>query len=427
MTPTACAEAPSLAPATSQAPNSASEVPGGADVPAPAPSSTTTPIATSLPPSVDATAPTPAGERIPYTGLPTENPNSTVVPGKMRSDREEWPEPFTKEDADRAEVREYELQQQQQPSSARAIPAPGPDCQQYWPSDNWVCGAIRDKYNSLGAQFSFLLFPTSEELVNPDGFGRRQTFANGPIYWSASTGAHPVVNSFLNRWGQLGYELGWLGYPSTDEIVLPDGGRHQEFQNGAVYVAFQNAIGSAIRNGPIRDKWNSVGGNTPGGTLLGYVTGDEIVLPDNQGRMARFQNGVIYWSPNSGAHYVLSAILDKWASLGYESGVLGYPLSDELVNPDNIGRRQQFQNGFIYWSPTSGPHPITGQFLTRWAETGYEGGSLGYPWSDERDSPPELLAAGQRFMLFQRGALVLNTNTGVFTDLSRTGTGYLEN
>lgn len=48
-------------------------------------------------------------------------------------------------------------------------------------------------------------------------------FLNGPIYWSAATGAHPVVNSFLNRWGLNGYEAGWMHYPTTGEIVLPDG------------------------------------------------------------------------------------------------------------------------------------------------------------------------------------------------------------
>lgn len=70
-----------------------------------------------------------------------------------------------------------------------------PGCQQYWPTSWEVCGAIRDKYNSLGGPLSFLLLPTSGELVNPDGFGRRNHFANGPIYWSAATGAHPVVKA----------------------------------------------------------------------------------------------------------------------------------------------------------------------------------------------------------------------------------------
>ena len=84
------------------------------------------------------------------------------------------------------------------------------------------------------------------------------------------------MNSFLNRWGVHRYEAGWLGYPTTDEIVHTDGvGRRQEFQRGAIYVAFVNAIGSAIPNGPIRDKWNSLGGHTG---WLGYLTSDELAI-----------------------------------------------------------------------------------------------------------------------------------------------------
>ncbi|WP_328811807.1 hypothetical protein [Rhodococcus sp. NBC_00294] len=337
--PTSCAEVPTLAPSTSQTPTTGTEAPSVADAPAPAPSSTP-PAATSLTPSAEATAPTPTGERIPYTGLPTENPNSTLIPGKMRSDREEWPEPFTKEEADQAEIGEARLLAKQRTSRAAAT------CQKYWPSNFDVCGAIRDKYNSLGGTFSFLLLPTSGNIVNPGNTGERVTFMNGPIYWSAAGGAHPVVNSFLNRWGILGYEGSYLKYPTTDEIVLPDGGRRQEFQDGAIYVAFQNAIGSAIQNGPLRDKYNSVGGLTPGSSPLGYLTGDHIrSLPDGQGQMARFQNGVIYWSPATGAWPITEPVLTPWSQSGYESGSYKYPTGQPYSTDGDVTIRQDFQGG----------------------------------------------------------------------------------
>ncbi|MFL1596140.1 hypothetical protein NQ854_24920 [Rhodococcus ruber] len=271
---------------------------------------------------------------------PTENPKSTRVPGQMRSDREEVPAPFTKEDADKAEIAEARLR------SSRSLTASS--CQVYWPSWFQVCGAIRDKYNALGGPASFLSYPTSGNIINPGGTGERVTFANGPIYWSAATGAHPVVNSFLNRWGIHGYEAGWLGYPTTDEIVHADAvGRHQEFQNGAIYVAFQNAIGSAIRNGPLRDKWNSVGAETPG-SLLGYPIQDQIGLPDGQGQMDRFERGVIYWHPSVGAWEVYGSIESIWAADGYEAGKWGYPTGA----PYDEGQysKQPFQNGIISFS-----------------------------------------------------------------------------
>lgn len=276
---------------------------------------------------------------------PTANPKSTLVPGHMRSDREEIPAPFTKADADKAETMEAEQVQRQ---SARGITAlNAPVCQVYWPSPYQVCDAIRDKYNALGGPASFLSFPYSGNITNPDGVGQRVTFLNGPIYWSPQGGAHPVVNSFLNRWGIHGYEAGWLKYPTTDEILLPDGGRHQEFEFGAIYVAFQNAVGSAIKNGDIRTKWNTIGGTAPGGSLLGYPIQDEVSLPDGQGRMARFERGVIYGHPTHGAHHVMGRVLNAWADAGYETGILGYPIADEVSTNNGATLEQDFYGGKV--------------------------------------------------------------------------------
>ncbi|MBY4109211.1 hypothetical protein HQO82_04245 [Rhodococcus fascians] len=323
VTPQPCAEVPGLDPQLQEVPSSSlPEVPLSKEQ-----------TAVVTPSEVPST-----GEKIPYTGLPTENPNSTIVPGKMRSDREELPEGFTKEEADLAEVNEYKLQNRQRTARAAA------DCQQYWPSFNWVCGAIRDKYNSLGAQGSFLLWPTSDELVNPDGFGRRQTFQNGPIYWSAAGGAHPVVNHFFAAWQRNGWEGGVLKYPTSDEIVNPDGvGRRQEFQGGTIQWRLNEAY---FVGGAIRDKWWSTGAET-NGSLLGYPTSDEILLPDGQGRMNRFERGVIYWHGSTGAHPVVPSILDKWASSGYERGTYGYPSADQLSTDQNVTVQQQFQRGAI--------------------------------------------------------------------------------
>jgi len=276
---------------------------------------------------------------------PTENPKSEIVPGQMRSDREEIPAPFTKEDADKAEMMEAQERSALSRMSIAAV-----TCQTYWPSPFQVCGAIRDKYNSLGGPASFLTFPTSGNIINPDGVGERVQFLNGPIYAHPDTGAHPVVNSFLNRWGILGYEsaAGMLGYPTTDEIVHADGvGRRQEFQRGAIYVAFQNAIGSAIRNGLIRDKWNTVSAHEPG-SLLGYAIQDPVNLPDGQGRMSRFERGVIYWHPGVGTHIVHGEILNQWAAQGYESGPAGYPLEDQR-QISATGFEQMFQNATHAW------------------------------------------------------------------------------
>ncbi|WP_249354714.1 hypothetical protein [Rhodococcus sp. USK13] len=364
------------------------------------------------------------GKKIPYTGKPTENPNATIVPGKMRSDREELPEGYTKEDADKAEMAEARILAESKSRNARssttatnAIAAAAPtDCMTYFPEWRYqVCGAIRVKYDSLGGSTSFLLLPTSNELVNPDQFGRRQTFVNGPIYWSAASGAHPVVNHFFAAWARKGYEGGYIGYPTTDEIVNADGvGRRQEFQGAAIYWKLNEAysIGGAIRS-----KWNTVGAETNSG-LLGYPTSDEKVLPDGQGRMNSFERGAIYFHPSTGAQIMTTPFFTKFGSLGFETGPLGYPVAGDLPNSDGKGRRQQFQGGWIYWHPVIGAQSVRGRIFEKWAELGYENGPMGYPISDELATTAGFTSVGQRMSFFVGGGLIYNgpTNTVIRAD-----------
>lgn len=169
---------------TTEAP-STSSIPPATSVPTttPAPAPLTD---TPAPPSAAPTTPAPAspGKKEPWVEwTPTQNPNSTIMPGKMRSDRQELPEGFTKEDADKAEIAEAKLLAASRSRNARtttsnAVAAAAPtDCMVYFPAWQYVvCGEIRVKYDSLGGPNSFLLWPTSNELVNPDQVGRRQTF-----------------------------------------------------------------------------------------------------------------------------------------------------------------------------------------------------------------------------------------------------------
>lgn len=91
---------------------------------------------------------------------------------------------------------------------------------------------------------------------------------------------------------------------------------------------------------------------------LGCPTSDELGLPDGVGRRQVFDNGSIYWSPNTGAHAVHGNIGWWWGQYGYERGSYGYPTSDEYNAghvggnvDDNNGIRQDFQSGkYILWS-----------------------------------------------------------------------------
>nr|WP_280357732.1 hypothetical protein [Nocardia otitidiscaviarum] len=96
------------------------------------------------------------------------------------------------------------------------------------------------------------------------------------------------------------------------------------------------------------------------------------------GRRQYFQGGTIYWKLNE-AYFVAGAIRDKWGETGWESGYLGYPISDEAATADGTGRFNRFEHGMIYWHPDTGAHVVTGTVLDAWAAAGYERSRLWVP------------------------------------------------
>lgn len=98
-----------------------------------------------------------------------------------------------------------------------------------------VFGAILDKYLAFGGPGSLLGLPQTNESPTPDGVGRFNHFQGGSIYWTPQTGAHVVYGDIRNRWEQLGWETSYLGYPISDEEAFDEGGRISVFQGGQVY------------------------------------------------------------------------------------------------------------------------------------------------------------------------------------------------
>ncbi len=246
-----------------------------------------------------------------------------------------------------------------------------------------VCGRIRDKYLALGGPSGFLGYPVTDETGTPDGAGRFNYFSNGgAIYWTAATDAWSIHGAILDKWASMGWERSVLGYPTTDESGAPDGvGRFNDFSySGSIY--WTPSTGARSIHGLIRDKFLALGGPT---SFLGYPVTDETGTPDGVGRFNYFSNnGSIYWTPGTGAWSIHGAILDKWASMGWERSVLGYPVTDENGTPDNFGRFNHFTNdGSVYFTPNTGAWSIHGMIRDKWASMGWERSCLSYPVSDE--------------------------------------------
>jgi uncharacterized protein (TIGR03437 family) len=89
-------------------------------------------------------------------------------------------------------------------------------------------------------------------------------------------------------------------------------------------------------------------------------------------------------------HLVTGGVLTKWATLGYEMGSAGAPVSDAAAFSTlgaNSGMAQSFAGGAIY-AATAGPRAtqayfVSGLILARYNALGASGGNYGMPTSDE--------------------------------------------
>ncbi|MGY1682447.1 hypothetical protein [Geodermatophilus sp. SYSU D01176] len=270
----------------------------------------------------------------------------------------------------------------------------------YWTSSTGarvVRGWILAKYREWGAENGVLGYPTSDETVVPGG--ARSTFQNGHVYWSESTGARVLRGAILDRYLAYG-GLPVLGFPTTDDIAAADGGARAELQGGAIY--WSSATGAHVVRGNILAKWRQWGAESG---VLGYPVASEGPTPNAPGgAVTVFRGGSVYWSGATGARVVRGALLERYVAAGGPAA-LGFPTSDDLPAAGG-GAKLDLQHGAVYWSSGTGAHVVRGWILARYREWGAEGGELGYPTVDEAP------IAGGAVTAFRRGSIYWSEATG---------------
>jgi uncharacterized protein with LGFP repeats len=88
---------------------------------------------------------------------------------------------------------------------------------------------------------------------------------------------------------------------------------------------------------------------------LGAPTGNQQTNPDG-GVYQQFDGGVIIYKTQ--AYLVWGLIRDKWNELGGSQGKLGYPTSDEVDTPDGM-KKSTFEHGTITWKPGDAQATVT--------------------------------------------------------------------
>ncbi|GAB3357549.1 hypothetical protein GCM10027300_27930 [Modestobacter lapidis] len=222
--------------------------------------------------------------------------------------------------------------------------------------------------------------------------------------WFGSTQV-PGAAQVTGRYAELGGATGVLGSIAGNVVCgLAGGGCLQSYARGAIY--WSPATGARyVLYGAVRDKWGSLGWEAG---PLGWPVRDAMCELPGDGCFQEFQRGSIYWSPASGAHSVNGAVRDKWGTTGWEGGYLGYPTSDQAGIRGGAAHYAHFQGGSIYWSAATGAHVLGGVVYDRWAASGWENGPLGLPVTDLAVAPDGV----GLFAHFEHGSIYWTPTTG---------------
>jgi uncharacterized protein with LGFP repeats len=120
------------------------------------------------------------------------------------------------------------------------------------------------------------------------------------------------------------------------------------------------------------------------GSVLGATIGGE--RSSGKARIQRYTHGRMYWSHETGAHFLYGRLEHRYALLHKDHSPLGLPTSDARQFPDD-GFGAEFQHGAIYQGPHQHAHALWGTVFRKWSALGGRTGPLGYPTSDNTDLP----------------------------------------
>lgn len=279
---------------------------------------------------------------------------------------------------------------------------------------NSGCGTkrVNIQNNATRALYIYTPYtPNTAALANMYGtgdgcssYGNRNFFRDYSDWFGSPTG-DPGAAFIAEKYAALGGASSWLGAAATTVVCgIKDKGCWQLFANGL--IVYSPATGAQEMRSAIHANWVTQGYENG---WLGYPTTPSVCGIKDNGCWQLFQGGLIMYSPVVGANSMTPAFHTAWVAQGYENGWMGFPLTPTVCGSVNGGCWQAFQSGVIISSPPTGVRSMRPEVHTAWVSQGYEEGWLGYPTSDSQPG-----AGGGYTQTFQNGTIAVSA-AGVAT------------
>lgn len=94
---------------------------------------------------------------------------------------------------------------------------------------------IRQQFQKIWDESGGLPGPPIDETITPIGDGYYRQYASGRIYLRVDRGGFHVYGAIGDKYAQLGGPTSWLGWPTSPEQKFDSDGRAAAFENGGIY------------------------------------------------------------------------------------------------------------------------------------------------------------------------------------------------
>lgn len=180
---------------------------------------------------------------------------------------------------------------------------------------------------------------------NPGGMAR--VYANGSIYWSSALGAFAVSGVTRQVYFTLGGSTGTAGWP-TGALTCTGTACSQTFQNGT--IAGSPSTGTYPVLGAANTAYATAGGATG---ALGLPTTAALPIAGNGGGIGQvFVGGSIFVANGAAGYPVSGGVRDYYFALGGANGSAGWPVAAQSCTGSTC--TQKFSKGTITYTTGAG-------------------------------------------------------------------------
>ncbi len=230
-----------------------------------------------------------------------------------------------------------------------------------------------------------------------------QSYENGLIVGSADTGFYESSGEIRKIWQKNGFEGGALGFP-TSKIIEDTTNQifYQKYQNGII-IGGKDKVYRTI-SGKLYVEWEKIKDK------IGYPIDQAGSNASTGITWQTFQNGLIVGSNKTGYYESRGSIRNAWQQSGFESGKLGFPTSNIIVDEENDISYQEYQGGIIILTKENKTFITKNEIFSKWLNNYKSGLSLGMFTANYGENKSTNIV----WQSFQNGLIVGSIKTGFF-------------